>query len=42
MQFWQERIRRSSGLGLALISVFGVIDYPLHFIYELVPFYLKL
>jgi hypothetical protein len=38
----QERSRRSSGPGLALFLSFDVIDYPLHFNYELVPFYLKL
>jgi hypothetical protein len=30
---------RSSGLGLALVLLIVVIDYPLHFNYELVPFY---
>jgi hypothetical protein len=42
MLLQQERIRRSSGLGLALDLLFAVIDHPLHFNYELVPFLLKL
>jgi hypothetical protein len=33
------RTRRSSGLGLALFLSIDVIDYPLHFNYELVIFY---
>jgi hypothetical protein len=35
----QERTRRSSGLGLALVLLIVVIDYPLYFNYELVLFY---
>jgi hypothetical protein len=41
MLLWQERTRRSSGMGLALVLLIVNIDYPLHFNYELVPFYFK-
>jgi hypothetical protein len=34
-----ERTRRSSGPGLALFLSIDVIDYSLHFSYELVIFY---
>jgi hypothetical protein len=34
----QERTRRSSGLGFALFLSIIVIDYPLHFIKNLLSF----